>query len=316
MSTPRLSVRSASARRWIAAARRGAAVAGVTCAGVFAWNRLVVPAFPDDRVGSHHTEVAVFQDVPTLRGPVYRYGEDAGSGLLIAGDSRVQAGIVAREFERAGLGPVCVLSGPSAQLFDLLQVAGGMQPRHLVICLSPLSVHWEMHAGMVAELEQGRDRWATAQIDSRLNEWVSVSRRRLTEPLYPRVWDEGWFGGLDPRGSTTMYRRMLRPRSHGRRLAELRKIWDRLKEMQAQGWDLECIRLPISAQLRGVEDKCFEPSLFVGMCKNLGVPYTDFQDLAIPTADGSHVVAGRAPAMSRRIARRLQGGARSSADPH
>ena len=103
-----------------------------------------------------------------------------------------------------------------------------------------------------------------------------------------------------------MYRRMLRPRSHGKRLAELRRVWDRLKEMQVQGWDVECIRLPISPQLRAVEDKNFEPSLFVGMCKNLGVPYTDLQDSFIPTIDGSHVAAGSAPMLSRRIAQRLK----------
>ena len=258
--------------------------------------------FPRSRLGPRASQVKRFQDSPELTGPVYLWGEHVAGGLLIVGDSRAEAAFDLDHFDRRGLGPSALLSGPSASLFDLLRIVDRMTPARMMLCLSPLSLCGRPDAGMGVRLEGARAPLSTAKIDAALDAYGDAWRRRLLEPVFPGLWKAGWFGRPQPGASTGIYRAKLSREALRDVLARGKQLEEHLRMLQAKGWTIQCVRLPVSTGLRKLEDNRFPGHVFRHMCVRLDIPFFDYGEFSVVTSDGSHIANGEALRVTRHLA--------------
>ncbi|HPF12638.1 MAG TPA: hypothetical protein P5218_03120 [Planctomycetota bacterium] len=271
--------------------------------GVLAWRTFMVPHFSGLRLG----EPALVRPTelwrPNLHGVVYRYQDPKPGALVVAGDSRVQRGVVLDKLEDAGLAPVYALTRPAAQTLDLLRVIDEQLPARAVIALSPLGLENDQSAPLAEEPDHGS---LPRRIDAWTSDWADMYRRRLAEPMIPPAWRYGWFGGFGQDKFFRAFEHSLRPETRASRLEKLDEVRRFLGAMKDKGWHIACVRIPTYGPMRAIEDEAFDPELFVSMCLELGLPYIDYGATGeYPTSDGSHLGVAGARAWSARLAQDL-----------
>lgn len=249
-----------------------------------------------------------FLDVEGARAPLYLNGWARSEGLLIVGDSRALADISLRALQRDGVRPVALLWNGLAQLDHLIEGARSLPTRRLLVCLSPASVHDRPRPNMTELLGRERAKTITTRIDEQLGRALSDLRRRFVRPVHPGLFSGGRFGEApDPDRQVRIYSSLL---SEPTRAARSKALWSLrrdLEALQAEGWRIACVRLPVSPRMRAVEDAAFPPRNFTKLCEGLGIPFLDAQDPSYATFDGSHLMAADAERLSAVLARWLLG---------
>lgn len=223
-------------------------------------------------------------------------GADSADSLLVVGDSRASAAISLRLLGRELDRPTSMIWYGFAQYDLLLEGVGTLEPRDLLVCLTPAALHADYMKRMEFLLQRERDKTWMRRLDETLDDDLDALRKRLLRPFDPTLY-KSWtrLEAVEPERQVGVYVDML-AEDREARLASLRRLEDGLRALQAEGRRVACVRLPVLAKLEQVEDQNFEPRLWREMCERLGAPYLDSfgrQD-AFATSDGSHLVGADA----------------------
>jgi hypothetical protein len=236
------------------------------------------------------------------RAPFYLKGEPRAEGWLGLGDSRANHGFDEEHLPRYGVEPLSVLWVGGAQLVDLLSAARELPCRRIVVALSPLEIY-----RVITDTEQERklamgfvERSFSQRVDRAIAEQFLRLRSSLVHWQDTRGLAASWIERPLPGATDHLLQLALAPPTRADRLRALERIEQLMRDLQAEGRSLACVRMPISESLRAVEDEALDPALFVGLCERLGIPYVDY-GTSEPTIDGSHLTAEA----GRRLAPRL-----------
>lgn len=113
------------------------------------------------------------------RGPFF-CGQDLDAArLVLAGDSRLGAGLDPRELDDAGLGPVARVWGPGALAYELVPAAGTLGARRLVLALSALALCKKQAVAAHVILREPLPRWDPGRVDAGLLAWRTGWRHEL-----------------------------------------------------------------------------------------------------------------------------------------
>jgi hypothetical protein len=238
---------------------------------------------------------------------LYLKGEPRAEGWLALGDSRANHGFDEEHLARLGIEPLSVLWVGGAQLVDLLAAARELPCRRIVVALSPLEVY-----RVITSAEQERkqalgfmNRSLSKRVDAVIAEHFVRLRASLVHWQDTRGFASSWIERPLPEATDHQQRGALGPPTREERLRSLERIEQLLRELQAEGRSIACVRMPISPSLRAVEDEAFDPALFVGLCARLGIPYVDY-GTSEPTIDGSHLTAEGGRRLAPRLAEFLR----------
>lgn len=234
--------------------------------------------------------------------PAYLKGEPREDGWLALGDSRANHGFDEEHLPRYGIQSLSVLWVGGAQLVDLLAAARELPCRRIVVALSPLEVYRTVtDADQERKLAMGFvDRSFSRRVDRAIAEQFLRLRSSLVHWQDTRGFAASWIERPYPDATDHQLRIALGPPTRADRLQALERIEQLMRELQAEGRTIACVRMPISESLRAVEDEAFDPAQFVGLCERLGLAYVDY-GTSEPTIDGSHLTAEA----GRRLAPRL-----------
>ena len=263
--------------------------------------KLAQPWLPPDPQRHHFPPPRVVWIADDLR-PLQAVGDPSTADILFLGDSRIHQAIERGPIELAGLGRCAVLGRGGAQLDELLLAPRRFPARRVVVALSPLSLYTDQAQGL-GLWQRG---WSRDGFERTLDLWTNSLQNRLVRTVNPRDWDTSWFARPEPNASTANYQRRLDRRTQPQRSQGLREAFELLHGLREDGWDVLCIRLPISEQLLAVEQDLFGGWQFETLCRRARVGYLDFTSLSYPTVDGSHLTAAGATAFSEHLARRLR----------
>ena len=224
--------------------------------------------------------------------PLYVRGEPATCELLILGDSRVNAGLMRSTFEQAGWDTTILWVG-GARTVDLLQAATCLEARKLVLALSPMGLYRE--SDRISNSRAVRHRLGlrlSAAVDDRLDRRMWYLKRSWLRLLETGSWTRSWLPRTDPHRSDMRTRLALRRSTFRARRRGLVEVAQRLAALAASGWQVVCVRMPVSPSLAAIEDELFPPEQFARACKSAGVAYFDHHaDSGYATTDGSHMTA-------------------------
>jgi len=159
----------------------------------------------------------------------------------------------------------------------------------------------------VDRLEQGvlRSSWSSARVDLELNEWFDLHRPRVVTTLSTRTWKDSWTWILNPSRSEPTYRVLMSSKFDANRAASLERMAVQVRELQSDGWEIVCVRMPVAPGLLAIEERAFPASRFTELCRELGVTFFDHSRVPVPTADGSHLTDVGADRYSRFLAKKL-----------
>lgn len=220
------------------------------------------------------------------------------SQVLAVGDSRVGYSILHVEFRRLSGYSVEALWSPNGRLQELLSCLPGSTPRKLIVGLSPSSVLREAKETKTVAV---RCDWPSFRVavDRRLNSSLHGLRYRVARPIT----FERYFRAPGPRASDTLYRNMLLAPPEARRAALLHT---RIKALKDSGWEIVCVRFPISESLRSIEEEVLAADRLPAICERLDVLYLDYSINNYATYDGSHIDARAREAFTAELVRDLQ----------
>jgi len=234
---------------------------------------------------------------------LYLKGEPRAEGWLAMGDSRANHGFDEERLAELGVEQLSVLWVGGAQLLDLLAAARELPCRRIVVALSPLEVY-----RVITSAEQERKqalgfmkRSFSQRVDAAIGERFTRLRSGLVHWQDTRGLNATWLETPHPEATDDQQRNALGPPTREQRLQNLERIEQLMRELQAEGRSIACVRMPISASLRAVEDEAFDPALFADLCERLGVPYVDY-GTSEPTIDGSHLTAEAGRSLAPRLA--------------
>ena len=75
-----------------------------------------------------------------------------------------------------------------------------------------------------------------------------------------------------------------------------------ISSFKPKGWQIVCIRMPISQPLYAIEESFFPSSKFERWCSENHLMYLDYSKSPFPTCDGSHLDADEAMAFTTQLA--------------
>ncbi len=136
-------------------------------------------------------------------------------------------------------------------------------------------------------------------IDRRLGAWLLDARKERVFTFNTAFWTDGWFRTPRPDASNRVYQAMLRPRLAARR-AEAREEVVRLLREAARSRPVACVRLPVSPELRRVEDSAVPSGWLEGIAAEAGVPYLHGGS-SNASSDGSHLLPPAARTFSAQL---------------
>lgn len=268
-------------------------------------------AFDRDRHTLHEKydpQTMRFVDVEGAVAPLYLVGDGSADALLILGDSRASSDISLTVLARHGIEPAGILWNGFAQLDHLLRAARSMPQRRLLVCLSPSGVYVAPMNRMARILADERAVPLTKRLDARLGDRLDVFRRRMVRTLEPGDWPIGAVEQprMEPERLLGLYSGLMGEEFRAIRQERFEELRRDLRELRDTGRRILCVRLPASSTVEAVEDHGFPPEQFRGMCTELGFPFLDLTGRNHRTADGTHLLAADAEAMSAVLADWLQ----------
>lgn len=275
--------------------------------GMLVWKTNLEPRLPAGKGALQWTR-GTFLDLDGAYSPLYQVGQVHADTLVVVGDSRVQSGISREILTEAGLGPVALITGPSAQARDLLRAVEDLPARRLILSISPRSVFHPGKGEFQEQLRRLRAPRTTASIDTELNTWLADQRRRVLDTLSPPS-RTGWYPPLNPVRAVADYRKSLKRTPKGLWNKHLARVQSTLRDLQGAGWQIACIRIPTNPATMSVEDRYFPSDRFRTLCEALGVPYLEYgiQGDRYQSNDGSHLRKDEAQRFTAQLADELRG---------
>ena len=157
-------------------------------------------------------------------------------------------------------------------------------------------------------LRQRRDERATERVDRDLARWADGVRRGGVRTIETKAWRGSWFQPLRPAQMNPKFRDWLREETRAPRLEQLELLTGRLADLRGRGWDLSCVRIPISRPLYEIEEEALGAERLAQACEDAGVPYFDYTQgddaqRGYATSDGSHVTVESGERFCRDFAR-------------
>jgi hypothetical protein len=156
----------------------------------------------------------------------------------------------------------------------------------------------------MAELQRAhvlRQGWSPRAIDRRLDDWADAVRDACVRTVSTELWRESWFYEIDPAKSNPVYVARVRQELPRDRQDTLERVGELLTGLVDDGWVVVCVRLPVSDELRAIEELALPSSAFSDLCAALGVRYLDYSAAPYSTRDGSHLLAPDAARFTERL---------------
>jgi hypothetical protein len=119
------------------------------------------------------------------------------------------------------------------------------------------------------------------------------------------TWGRGWVFPIDPLFSNYQYSMQLDESTRRQRDANLDELERRLRALKQDGFDVACIRLPISEELFPVEQTALRAPELRQVCNRVGIPFLDDCQAAYETYDGTHLAYPQAVRFGQDLMRRL-----------
>lgn len=271
-----------------------------------AWHLAVFPHLPQDPRGPRLERGEPVEGSGEI-GPFYVIGDRATAEILVIGDSRIQKAVMPDTLDPEDRARVAVLWGPGGQVLGLLPVARTLGPRKLLVSLSPLSLYSARAADFWQDVREERNRPLARRIDDALAEEFADVRLGSIATIRTDTWGRGWVFPIDPLFSNYQYSLQLDERTRAQRDVNLAELERRLGELVAQGFEVACLRLPISEPLFAVEQLALRAPELQQVCNRLQIPFLDDSRAAYETYDGSHLAHPDAVRFGRDLMRRLAG---------
>ena len=277
----------------------------VTALLLVVWSQVVAPQFPADPTRHHFRPIRTFW-IGDQRRPLFSFEDPETAELLVIGDSRSQRAVVAATLEAHGLGETAVLARGGARLVDLLEAAREFPARRLVVALSPYAVFerevWDERGTQPARgplTPQARvDRW--------LNERTGEVRHELVRTVDPALWRRQWLPErtdvLAPEG----YKMLMHVEDREANRAGLEHVISLIVQLESEGWDILCVRIPITPELLAVEDRGLPGEWIAEACERAGLRYLDLVAVPHVTDDGSHMTGPSADVFSELLATEIE----------
>lgn len=143
------------------------------------WQGVVLPGLPPSRWVPDWDREQIVWTGPTL-GPFFCGQNLDGCRVVVAGDSRVRAGILGDDLDREGMGPSALLWGPGALTHELVAGLVDMTPRRLVLGLNVQSISKKQAVAAHLVLREPLPELNTKALPQELAAWTAGWRDVLT----------------------------------------------------------------------------------------------------------------------------------------
>lgn len=276
----------------------------VTAVLLAVYSIAIAPRFPEDPDRVRFRPIRSFWFADQLR-PLFSFEDPETAELLVIGDSRALRAVVAARFEEQGLGETAVLARGGARLVDLIEAAREMPTRRLVVTLTPFSL-FERSVRDERGTEPERGELTTqARIDRYLDEHASRLRHNLVRTIDPAVWRRAWLPSPANVKAPIGYSDLMLVEEREQNRAALQRVVDQLAQLRDDGWDLVCVRIPISPELLAVEELGLPSAWITEAVEGAGLRYLDWSARDYPTDDGSHLTGPACEEFSAALAAEL-----------
>lgn len=260
---------------------------------------VLTPLFPEEYM-RHDARVDTTVRIPGSPRVFHCIHDAERASVLVAGDSRVQRGLVLDELERGGLPRTAIVWGRGAKTLDLLELVRRYPSRRLVVALSTIGLYFQ-RAALTPEPELS----FTESVDDWLRVRARAFQRGHVRMLDTTSWAWRWFEEREPGANDKRYKRFMAPETRVLRDEQLARLEAGLQALLTDGWDVVCVRMPIAPSLLAVEDEGFPRERFRAMCERLGIPFLDHVEEPYESYDGSHLTKREAARYSAFLGREL-----------
>jgi len=134
-----------------------------------------------------------------------------------------------------------------------------------------------------------RDGWSTKEVDRVLNEWVDRRRALALATFTTQKWHQQWAEPIRVDYLAPHTTKMLNTRDAAQRAATRARFVDAARALETAGIRLAAVRAPISPSVLAAEREFVADEDLRMLFTELGVPYFEHQELALPVRDGSHL---------------------------
>ena len=148
--------------------------------------------------------------------------------------------------------------------------------------------------------------WTPAGIDERLSIWLDAWRISWIQGVPAGAWKSSWVQVFDETLSNDEYRKRLKFWTEAEFKETKSIVTEQLRGLREDGWEITCVRLPISSSMHELESQYIRDEDFEEICRESGVPYLDYSRRAFATVDGSHVIQADAANFARELAADLR----------
>ncbi len=247
--------------------------------------------------------------------------------VVVAGDSRVMCGVAPPAFDEmlglreSNLTAPLGYGGVLPRLLHTLERMPRREHGKLVVALSPLGIYNKQ----VPEPKVKESEWivcrrlfdqsldtAAQRVASRMVRIGVVNPNVSFEEAFGTVffspfghWVASYPSRVDVEAITNVTDMQLGGTVEAREY-NLGVVTKQMKKLREKGWDIVCIRMPISAPLRAVEEKYGAGHVFSRWCERNDLPFLDYSAEPYKTYDGSHLPADEAMRFTKRLATDLR----------
>jgi len=145
----------------------------------------------------------------------------------------------------------------------------------------------------------------TSGLERRLGVWLANRVARSVRRVATGTWEESWFPVIDETSSNDVYRGGIQREAAGAREFTRDNVVALLRGLVADGFEIVCLRMPVSEELRTIEESVFAQADLAALARDAGVAYLDYSRGEYRSRDGSHLLADDARRFSRVVAEDL-----------
>ncbi len=146
----------------------------------------------------------------------------------------------------------------------------------------------------------------TAGLDRRLGRSLANSLGRYVRRVATGTWEASWFPTIDATSSNEIYRQGIQLEAVGAREITRNTVVSLIRDLVEDGFAIVCLRMPVAAELRAIEESVFSQQQYADLASDAGVPFLDYSRAGFRTRDGSHLLAEDARRFSRMLAADLR----------
>jgi len=149
--------------------------------------------------------------------------------------------------------------------------------------------------------------WSTKEVDRVLNEWVDRQRALALATVSTQRWATQWAEPVAPDRLAPGTRKMLATRDADQRAATRARFVAAARAQLAEGARIVSVRAPVTPSVLAAEREFVSDADLRAVFTELGVPFFEHQELALPVRDGSHLTWRASRTYTRLVADALRG---------